>query len=230
MLQGRTKRTHTIDWHDHCRLFQMPKRWTCNKTLIHLSSAHKAPMRPSTRPLWNNTRLLPKTRRPHEYLCCQHCWRRNRFRWDQRREIPIVRENTHKYTRAAVQYACVVVLLSLSLSLFLSFSDIPPTHAHPNVETHAHAHALISNPPTCFHIYTVWMVHILHLHSVQQSGHNLYHNSASVQRVSRYSNVWASLDDLWSIHNLDSCFSFTLFGPINPHTCWNCDEVDRCTT
>ncbi len=122
----------------------------------------KHPCTPSTSPLWNNSRLLPKTRGPHEYSCSQHCWRRNRIRWDQRREIPIVR----KHTSTLVPYS-MHAWWCCSLSISRSFSDIPPTHAYPNVEAHArtwiHLHALMfTRSGWCI----LWSTSSLWLHQV----------------------------------------------------------------
>lgn len=109
---------------------------------------HTPPPRPA--PLRNNTRLLPKTSGPHEY---SRRWRHNRIRWDQRREIPIVRGN-----------ASAPVLYSMHASRWrwccspvpcLTLTYHPPTHVQMLKHLHTHTHW---HPPTCFYVYTVWLV------------------------------------------------------------------------
>lgn len=122
---------------------------TCDETLVHLGGGYGAP--PLTGPVHNHTGLLPKTSRPHEYACYQRCPRRNRICWDQRREIPIVLNNTLVlYGMQACCCCCCCCSGSLSLS------DIPPTHTHPRVH---------SDPPTCFHVYGVRLVNAAAFHT-----------------------------------------------------------------
>lgn len=204
------------------------KRWTCNETLIHLSSPHKARTPhwpPLQQPLWSNTRLLPKTRGPHEYSCCQHCWRRNRIRWDQRWEIPIVQKHTSTlvlYSMHAWWWWWCCCSLSLYFSVFLWHPARPHTSKCRNART-----CTDLNPPTCFHVYTVWLVStVVHIFTfpswgsfVQPSAQFVCHSSASVQRLSRLIFKCVRGFGLFVMNPyLDSCFSFTLLA-YQPHTC-----------
>lgn len=200
------------------------KRWTCNETLIHLSSAHKACSSPPP------TAPLAASVEQHEAFTKD---KRNSWIFmsptlleTQQNSLRSAPRNphcatTHKYSMHACWWCCSLSL-SLYFSVFLWHPARPRTSKCRNARTYTDL-----NPPTCFHVYAVWLVSpVVHIFTfpswksfVQPSGQFVRHSSASVQRMSRLVFKCVSGFGIFVMNPyLGSCFSFTLLA-YQPHTC-----------
>lgn len=205
------------------RLSQMPKkvnlRWNIDspqRCTLPLPSLAAGPSVETTRGFYQRQEDLMNIH------VAQHCWRRNRIRWDQRREIPVVREHTSTLVRYSMHAWCCC-------SLFLSSSsDIPPAHAHPTVEnaTHMHTHGLRSTYMlSCLRglaggycaLLTFFFLREALCSAKPDTVCSIIQHQPG-RAVGCYSNVYVSLDSLWWIH-FRTAASPSHYWPINPaHT------------
>ena len=176
------------DWHDLPPALPDAKKGEPAMKHWFTSAVHPPPQPPWPGALCgNDTRLLPKTRGPHEYSC------RPTLLEMQQNSLRSAPRNprcarTHKYT-CAVQYACVVLLLLSASLVFLWHPGSPRTPNCRNAtHMHTHTHGLRYTymlsclrglageycaqprffPPPCGPL-------------LSKSRHSLYHNSASAE-------------------------------------------------
>lgn len=206
------------------RLSQMPKKVNLRWNIDSPQRCTLPPPLPGRGALCgNDTRLLPKTRGPHEYSC------RPTLLETQQNSLRSAPRNprcarTHKYTRA-VQYACVVLLLSVSL-VFLWHPAGPRTSNCRKCNAHAHARTPIHLHAFMFTRSGRWILRALHfffflreaLCSAKPDTVCSIIQHQPGRAVGCYSNVCVSLDSLWWIH-FRTAASPSHYWPINPaHT------------